>query len=105
MDADKLKEVLSKFEVEEGEYKVAKEDELGESEFVFVIVDKKSPRKYLIANSWRHPGIEEEANYYRENGYPVKKPIPRKISTLEVPEDKDDSFWVYLYSAYTVFEM
>lgn len=106
MDKAKMQEIISKFRMPNGEYTIIKHDEFGESEFYWEIEHVKSRKRFLLMNTYWHPGPEEEAKFYRENGYNVKKPILRKFETLEVPEDKDDPRRKYMYyDLYSIFEL
>ena len=92
MDNSKLGEIISKFEVP-----IEKYGEFGESELYWIIESQESHLKYLLVSTYWHPGVEEEINFYKENGIIIKKPILRKPETLEVIEDKMDPIRKYLY--------
>ena len=104
MSDSKLAEIVSKFEMPAGKYVVKKHDEFGESEFYWIIENQDEHLEYLLVNTYWHPGIEKEINFYKENGIFVKKPILRKFKTLEVATDKDDPIRKYLfYDLYALF--
>lgn len=106
MDKAKMQEIISKFRMPDGEYAIIKHDEFGESEFYWEIEHVKSRKRFLLMNTYWHPGPEEEAKFYHENDYNVKKAILRKFETLEVPEDKDDPRRKYMYyDLYSIFEL
>lgn len=97
MDNSKLGEIISKFEVPTEKYIIEKYGEFGESELYWIIESQESHLKYLLVSTYWHPGVEEEINFYKENGIIIKKPILRKPETLEVIEDKMDPIRKYIY--------
>lgn len=97
MDNSKLGEIISKFEVSTEKYIIEKYGEFGESELYWIIESQESHLKYLLVSTHWHPGVEEEINFYKENGIIIKKLILRKPETLEVIEDKMDPIRKYLY--------
>ncbi len=100
-----IEDILSKFQIPKGNYQIIKEDELDESEFIFIIEEQTSKKQYLLSSTYYHPGIKEESNFYKQHGYEVKNPIQRLTGTLEVATDKDDSFYKFLYISHTLFEL
>ena len=105
MKPTRLRSVLSKFQMPDGEYVVEKGDEFGESELWWVIKNLSNGMRFLLVNTYSHPNLENEMAFYRENGFNVKKPILRKLETLKRPRDKDDPEWNYLFWTYAVFEL
>ena len=104
MGDDKLKSIISKFQMPKGEYTASYGDDFGESELYWVVEEKNTHKKYLLVNTYWHPKIEKEMAFYRENGFDVKKEIWRDPSTLTDGE-KQTSGWNYLYITYAIFEL
>lgn len=106
MDQPKLNEVIAKFQMPEGEYEISENGEFGESELYWIIENKKEHTKFLLINSYWHPGLEEENNFYRENGFDIKRSILRKPETIGVSENKKDPRIKYLFLfLYAIFEL
>ena len=104
MDKEKLKEILSKFQMPQGEYSIESEGDFGESENYWVIAEEETNAKYLLVSTYWHPGIEKEMDFYRKNGFNVKNPILRDFGSLEVAADKDDPNLKYQYFCeYSIF--
>ena len=104
MSEAKLDEIISKFEMPSRKYTIKKNDEFGESEFYWVIQNQNNSAQYLLVNTYWHPGLKTEIDFYKKEGFNIKKPIQRRVETLEVPEDKDDAIRKYLYyDLYVIF--
>ena len=83
-----------------------KHDEFGESGFCWVIEDSDTHLQFLLACTYWRPGIEKEMSFYKANGFNVKKPILKKINTLEVAEDKYNPIRKYLFrDLYAIFRL
>ncbi len=106
MNQSKLDEIISKFQMPEGEYIIIEHGEFGESELYWVIENKKGHAKFLLVDSYWHPVLEKEINFYKENGFNVARPILRKPETIEPSEDKKDLRTEYLFLfLYAIFEL
>jgi len=104
MDNNKLAEIISKFEMPDGNYLIQRHGEFGESEKYWTIENKIDHQLFLLVCTYWHPGFEKEAVFYKENGFNIKKQIPRKIDTFEIPSDKDDPIRKFLYyDLYSLF--
>lgn len=104
MDNSKLAEIISKFDMPIGKYIIKTNDEFGESEFYWVIQNQNNSAQYLLVNTYWHPGLKTEIDFYKKEGFNIKKPIQRRTETLEFPEDKDDTIRKYLYyDLYAIF--
>ncbi len=106
MDRIKLNEIIAKFQMPEGEYVIIEHGEFGESELYWVIENEKERTKFLLINSYWHPGLEKEIDFYREKGFNIEKPILRKPETIETSENKKDSRTKYLFLfLYVIFQL
>ncbi|MBR5939329.1 hypothetical protein IKZ77_02130 [Candidatus Saccharibacteria bacterium] len=105
MGPARLRSIISKFQMPDGEYIVERGDEFGESEFWWVIKNSINDARFLLVNTYSHPSLEKEMAFYRENGFAVKRPVLRKPETLKRPRDKDDPVWKYLLWTYAIFEL
>ena len=100
----KLAEIISKFVMPSGKYTIEKNDEFGEGENYWIIKNRKNSSRYLLVATYWHPKFEEEKKFYKKEGFKITAQIPRRIETLEVPEDKNDSIRKYLfYDLYAIF--
>lgn len=105
MSESRLGEVISKFQMPEGQYSVVEEGSFGESEFFWVIKNQSTNQKYLLMNTYSHHGVESELECYREEGFDNLEAIPRRIETLEVASDAEDEISKYLFGMYSIFEI
>lgn len=105
MTEPKLSSIISKYQMPEGRYLVEQEGSFGESEFFWVIKNQLTNQKYLLMNTYSHHGVEDEVEYYREEGFDNLEAIPRKIETLENASDADDEISKYLFGMYSIFEI
>ena len=105
MTESKLSNIISKYQMPEGRYLVEQEGSFGESEFFWVIKNQLTNQKYLLMNTYSHHGVEDEVEYYREEGFDNLEAIPRKIETLENASDADDEISKYLFGMYSIFEI
>ena len=105
MSESELSEVVSKYQMPEGRYLIEREGSFGESEFFWVIKNQLTNQKYLLMNTYSHHGVEDEVEYYREEGFDNLEAIPRKIETLENASDADDEISKYLFGMYSIFEI
>ena len=107
MDNKKIMEIVSKFEMPDGDYILVRErDEFGEGECYWVIENISNHSKFLLVCTYWHPGVEQEIEFYQKNGFNIQKPILRKYDTLEVREDKNNPTRRYLfYDLYALFEI
>ena len=105
MTENKLSGIISKYQMPEGRYSVEQEGSFGESEFFWVIKNQLTNQKYLLMNTYSHHGVEDEVEYYREEGFENLEAIPRKIETLENTSDADDEIFKYLFGLYSIFEI
>ncbi len=99
MDQSKLNEIISKFQIPEGGYEIIASGEFGESELYWVIKNKKEHARFLLVNSYWHPVLEKEIDFYRENGFNIEKVILRRPETIETTEDN------LLLFLYAIFEL
>ena len=105
MTENKLSEIISKYQMPEGRYLVTQEGSFGESEFFWIIKNESTNKKYLLMNTYSHHGVEDEVEYYREEGFDSLEAIPRRIETLELASDADDEISKYLFGMYSIFEI
>ena len=105
MTENKLSGIISKYQMPEGRYSVEQEGSFGESEFFWVIKNQLTNQKYLLMNTYSHHGVEDEVEYYREEGFDNLEAIQRKIETLENASDADDEISKYLFGMYSIFEI
>lgn len=105
MTENELSGIISKYQMPEGRYSVEQEGSFGESEFFWVIKNQLTNQKYLLMNTYSHHGIEDEVEYYREEGFDNLEAIPRRIETLELASDTDDEISKYLFGMYSIFKM
>ena len=105
MTENELSGIISKYQMTEGRYSLEEEGSFGESEFFWVIKNQSTNKKYLLVNTYSHHGVEDEVEYYREEGFDNLEAIPRKIETLENASDAEDEISKYLFEMYSIFEM
>lgn len=105
MTKNELSEIISKYQMPEGQYSVEQEGSFGESEFFWVIKNQSTNKKYLLVNTYSHHGVEAELECYREGGFDNLEAIPRRIETLELASDAEDEVSKYLFGMYSIFEM
>ena len=104
MDDDKLAKIISKFDMPIEKYSIKKNGEFGESEVYWVIQNQNNSAQYLLVNTYWHPGLKTEIDFYKKEGFNINKPIQRRTETLEVPEDKNYPIIKYLYyDLYAIF--
>lgn len=105
MTENELSEVISKYQMPEGRYLVEQEGSFGESEFFWVIKNQLTNQNYLLMNTYSHHGVEDEVEYYSEEGFDNLEAIPRRIETLENTSDAEDEISKYLFGMYSIFEI
>jgi hypothetical protein len=104
MDDDKLAKIISKFDMPIEKYTIKENGEFGESEVYWVIQNQNNSAQYLLVNTYWHPGLKTEIDFYKKEGFNINKPIQRRTETLEVSEDKNDPIRKYLYyDLYAIF--
>ena len=105
MTENKLSGIISKYQMPEGRYSIEQEGSFGRGEFFWIIKNQSTNQRYLLMNTYSHHGVEDEVEYYREEGFDNLEAIPRKIETLENASDADDEISKYLFGMYSIFEI
>ena len=105
MTESKLSNIISKYQLPMDDYSVEVDGAFGRGEFVWVIKNQSTNKKYLLVNTYSHHGVESELECYREGGFDNLEAIPRRIETLELASDAEDEISKYLFGMYSIFEI